>query len=71
MNGFQEALKQACAIAGIDADGARLLRLGSNAVYRLKDPAEGRGKGPGTGTTVSSIYRDCTRLHVIDVTREC
>lgn len=38
MNGSQEALKQACAIAGMDATDARLLRLGSNAVYRLKDP---------------------------------
>jgi thiamine kinase-like enzyme len=47
MNGFQEALKQACAIAGIDADGARLLRLGSNAVYRLKDPVVARISRPG------------------------
>jgi len=48
MNGSQEALKQACAIAGIDADGARLLRLGSNAVYRLKDPVVARVSRPGT-----------------------
>ena len=48
MNGSQEALKQACAIAGIDADGARLLRLGSNAVYRLKDPIVARVSRPGT-----------------------
>ena len=47
MNGSQEALKQACAIAGIDADGARLLRLGSNAVYRLKDPIVARVSRPG------------------------
>ena len=47
MNGFQEALKQACAIAGIEADGARLLRLGSNAVYRLKDPVVVRISRPG------------------------
>jgi thiamine kinase-like enzyme len=47
MNGFQEALKQACAIAGIEADGARLLRLGSNAVYRLKDPVVARVSRPG------------------------
>ena len=46
MNGSQEALKQACAIAGIDADGARLLRLGSNAVYRLKDPYRRPGLPP-------------------------
>ena len=48
MNGSQEALKQACVIAGIDADGARLLRLGSNAVYRLKDPIVARVSRPGT-----------------------
>ena len=47
MNGFQEALKQACAIAGVDVDGARLLRLGSNAVYRLKDPVVARVSRPG------------------------
>jgi hypothetical protein len=47
MNGFQEALKQACATAGIDADGARLLRLGSNAVYRLNDPVVARISRPG------------------------
>lgn len=47
MNGSQKALKQACAIAGMDADGARLLRLGSNAVYRLKDPIVARVSRPG------------------------
>jgi thiamine kinase-like enzyme len=47
MNGSQEALRQACAIAGIDAEGARLLRLGSNAVYRLKDPIVARVSRPG------------------------
>lgn len=31
-------LKQACGVAGLDADGARLLRLGSNAVYHLAAP---------------------------------
>jgi aminoglycoside phosphotransferase (APT) family kinase protein len=33
-----DLLKQACSIAGLDADGARLLRLGSNAVYHLAVP---------------------------------
>jgi Ser/Thr protein kinase RdoA (MazF antagonist) len=47
MNGSNEALNQACAIAGINADGARLLRLGSNAVYRLKDPIVARISRPG------------------------
>ena len=31
-------LKQACGVAGLDADGARLMRLGSNAVYHLTTP---------------------------------
>ena len=31
-------LKQACSTAGLDADGARLMRLGSNAVYHLRTP---------------------------------
>lgn len=31
-------LEQACGIAGLSADGARLLRIGSNAVYHLADP---------------------------------
>jgi len=48
MKGSQEALKQACAIAGLDPDGARLLRLGSNAVYRLKAPIVARVSRPGT-----------------------
>jgi thiamine kinase-like enzyme len=47
VNGSREALKQACAIAGIDAGGARLLRVGSNAVYRLKDPIIARVSRPG------------------------
>lgn len=46
MNGSQEALGQACAIAGIDAEGARLLRLGSNAVYRLRAPVVARISRP-------------------------
>jgi aminoglycoside phosphotransferase (APT) family kinase protein len=38
MNGLQDVLERACGIAGIDAVGARLLRVGSNAVYRLREP---------------------------------
>jgi Ser/Thr protein kinase RdoA (MazF antagonist) len=38
----QDILKQACRIAGLDADGARLLRLGSNAVYHLSSPVVAR-----------------------------
>jgi hypothetical protein len=34
MNDSQDILQRACAIADIDATGARLLRVGSNAVYR-------------------------------------
>ena len=37
----------ACATAGIDAEGARLLRIGSNAVYRLKPPVIVRISRPG------------------------
>jgi aminoglycoside phosphotransferase (APT) family kinase protein len=39
MNGFQQALEEACATAGLDAAGARLLRMGSNAVYHLASPS--------------------------------
>jgi Ser/Thr protein kinase RdoA (MazF antagonist) len=35
-------LQRACAAAGLSADGARLLRLGSNAVYRLAAPVVAR-----------------------------
>jgi len=47
MNDSQDILERACAIAGIDATGARLLRVGSNAVYRLKAPVIGRVARPG------------------------
>jgi hypothetical protein len=48
MNGSQQALEQACATVGLDPDGARLLRLGSNAVYHLKAPVIARISRPGT-----------------------
>jgi len=48
MNDPQDILEQACAIAGIDATGARLLRVGSNTVYRLKAPVIARISRPGT-----------------------
>jgi hypothetical protein len=54
MNGFQEALGHACAIAGVDADGARLLRLGSNAIYRLKDPVAAGSLGLALISTKSA-----------------
>src|ERR1700685_3749982 len=47
MKDSQDILEQACAIAGIDATGARLLRVGSNAVYRLKAPIIARVSRPG------------------------
>jgi Ser/Thr protein kinase RdoA (MazF antagonist) len=47
MNGSRRALEQACAIAGLDAENARLLRVGSNAVYRLKDHVVARVSRPG------------------------
>jgi hypothetical protein len=46
MNDSQDILKQASAIAGLDATGARLLRVGSNTVYRLKDPIIARVSRP-------------------------
>jgi Ser/Thr protein kinase RdoA (MazF antagonist) len=47
MNDFHDVLERACGIAGIDAEGARLLRVGSNAVYRLKAPVIARVSRPG------------------------
>jgi aminoglycoside phosphotransferase (APT) family kinase protein len=47
MNDSQDVLERACAIAGLDARGARLLRVGSNAVYRLKAPVIARVSRPG------------------------
>jgi aminoglycoside phosphotransferase (APT) family kinase protein len=35
-------LDQACAVVGLDADGARLLRIGSNVVYHLAEPVVAR-----------------------------
>jgi hypothetical protein len=47
MNDSQDVLERACAIARIDAAGVRLLRAGSNAVYRLKAPIIARVSRPG------------------------
>lgn len=47
MNDSRDVLERACAAAGLDADGARLLRVGSNAVYRLKAPIIARVSRPG------------------------
>ena len=47
MNVSQDVLERASAIAGLDADGARLLRVGSNTVYRLKAPVIARISRPG------------------------
>jgi aminoglycoside phosphotransferase (APT) family kinase protein len=47
MNGSQQALEQACTTVGLDPDGARLLRVGSNAVYHLKTPVIARISRPG------------------------
>jgi aminoglycoside phosphotransferase (APT) family kinase protein len=48
MNDYQQALEQACVTVGLDPDGARLLRLGSNAVYHLKAPVIVRISRPGS-----------------------
>src|SRR5450755_2517986 len=50
MNDSQDILEPACAIAGIDATGARPLRVGSNAVYRLTAPVIARVSRPGADT---------------------
>jgi aminoglycoside phosphotransferase (APT) family kinase protein len=42
-------LQQACAATGLSADGARLLRLGTNAVYRLAAPVVARISRPDAG----------------------
>ena len=42
-------LRQACAAAGFSESGARLLRLGSNAVYRLAAPVVARVGYPAAG----------------------
>jgi Ser/Thr protein kinase RdoA (MazF antagonist) len=47
MNDSPDVLERACAAAGIDATGARLLRVGSNAVYRLEGPVIARVSRPG------------------------
>lgn len=47
MTGYREALEHGCAVVGLNADGARLLRMGSNAVYRLKAPVVARISRPG------------------------
>ncbi len=47
MNDSRDVLERACAIAGIDATGARLLRIGSNTVYRLNVPVIARVSRPG------------------------
>ena len=47
MNDSQDILEQACAVVGLDATGARLLRVGSNTVYRLKAPIIARVSRPG------------------------
>jgi aminoglycoside phosphotransferase (APT) family kinase protein len=48
MNDFQQALEEACAAAGLDSGDARLLRMGSNAVYHLGAPVIARVSRPGS-----------------------
>jgi hypothetical protein len=44
--GTSAVLQRACTATGLSADGARLLRLGSNAVYRLAVPVIARVARP-------------------------
>jgi hypothetical protein len=46
-------LRQACEVAGLNADSARLLRLGSNAVYRLTAPVVARIARPEGDTAAA------------------
>jgi Ser/Thr protein kinase RdoA (MazF antagonist) len=46
-------LRQACEVAGLSSDGARLLRLGSNAVYRLTAPVVARIARPEADTSAA------------------
>jgi Ser/Thr protein kinase RdoA (MazF antagonist) len=48
--GTRAILKRACKVAGLSADSARLLRLGSNAVYRLVAPVVARIARPEADT---------------------
>jgi hypothetical protein len=54
-------LTEACAAAGLDSSGARLLRLGSNAVYRLADPVVARIGRPDGGTETAQRTVDVAR----------
>jgi hypothetical protein len=51
-------LTKACAATGLNPDGARLLRLGSNAVYRLADPIVARVSRPAAD--VEAVQRAVT-----------
>ncbi len=51
--GTRAILKQACEVAGLSADSARLLRLGSNAVYRLTAPVVARIARPEADTAAA------------------
>jgi aminoglycoside phosphotransferase (APT) family kinase protein len=46
--GVRTVLERACAVGGLDPGGARLLRAGSNAVYRLRAPVIVRISRQGT-----------------------
>lgn len=51
--GTRAILAQACEVAGLSADSARLLRLGSNAVYRLTAPVVARIARPEDDTAAA------------------
>ncbi len=76
MDGYQQALEQACAAVGLTAAGARLLRFGSNAVYHLAAPVIVRVSRPGAD--LDAVQRtvkvarwlqseDYPAIHVLDV----
>jgi Ser/Thr protein kinase RdoA (MazF antagonist) len=51
--GTRAILRQACEVTGLSTDSARLLRLGSNAVYRLSAPVVARIARPEAGTAAA------------------
>ncbi len=54
-------LTEACTAADLDSNGARLLRLGSNAVYRLAGPVVARIARPDAGTETARRTVDVAR----------
>jgi aminoglycoside phosphotransferase (APT) family kinase protein len=59
--GTRAILRHACEVAGLSPDGARLLRLGSNAVYRLTEPVVARIARPEADTATARLMVEVAR----------